>query len=155
LAFLNRLILLHTNATYPANIFHRLHFQLTLKGFKVVSRKRFVSEVKRFLANSLFAVGGREDAADAFDGRRAAVSGQDAAADDALDFVVANAGHVLVLDVGRARVVAEDAERIAEQSSLSPVNFIEIVFVALLDQFNYQLSRKSKLNFNFLRIIFS
>jgi hypothetical protein len=47
--------------------------------------------------------------------------------------------------VGRARVVAEDAERIAEQSSLSPVNFIEIFFVSLLDQFNYQLSRKSKL----------
>ncbi len=73
---------------------------MALKWFKVVSGKGFVPEIKSFLSNSLLAVGRHKNTAPALDGGGTAVARQGPASDDALDFVVADAGQGLAVDGG-------------------------------------------------------
>ena len=107
------------SVSYPADIIERLDLKLALERVQVVAGVRLVLEVERLLPDARLAVGGGEDAARALHGRRSAVAGNRAAPHDALHLVVADPGHVAVLDLGGARVVAQDPERVAEQPALA------------------------------------
>jgi hypothetical protein len=104
--------------THPADIPHRFNVQHALKWISVKLRIQFVSEECSFVSNPCCAIGEDENTTNAFDRRRVAVAGQRPPSGDALDLVVANSGHRPIRNLGGTRLVAENADWVAKNSTI-------------------------------------